>query len=512
MPELSPMVLGFSALTLAAGFILGWILRGGRIRREKDAINVSWQDQMNAQKSEHDRLADQNTSLMQQISQYRASKKDSDLRAKELSESLKEAFERRDELQRQLKEMRNKLDVSAAKRDKLQADVDSGAVRHEASASALKEKDDKIFKLSRELESWQNRLPPLLERFRLRDREAQELEADLEKAETRIASLENLANSGETRIEPVETNPIADGMDASNDQFEETSEHDLSALGDDDDPQAEESGWRDAVHDAENEAADAAEDDSGTGLLDATDEADEEQPADAAEDQDGYDDDDDDGDVEAAGTEELHEDGGETDADVSDETPVPDRIGDVGPDDDGEHAEIVELAEHEQTSIDTYHAEGVVDFDLGDAEPATVEDNGGANNESWTDGPFDAGPPDGQDDGDDDDDDDNRSAADPDPQTDDGAGDTRANGAARGGHAESVDGRDNLQRIKGVGPAIEKTLNDLGIYRFNQIAEMSEYDIDRVARELRGFRSRIYREDWIGQARSLQFEKTNGSA
>ena len=63
--------------------------------------------------------------------------------------------------------------------------------------------------------------------------------------------------------------------------------------------------------------------------------------------------------------------------------------------------------------------------------------------------------------------------------------------------------RDNLQRIKGVGPAIEKTLNELGVYRFRQIAEMSECDIDRVARELKGFHSRIYREDWIGQARIL---------
>ena len=65
------------------------------------------------------------------------------------------------------------------------------------------------------------------------------------------------------------------------------------------------------------------------------------------------------------------------------------------------------------------------------------------------------------------------------------------------------DRRDNLKMIKGVGPAIEKTLNEMGISRFNQIAEMSEYDIDRIAKRLKGFRSRIYREDWIGQARDL---------
>ena len=69
--------------------------------------------------------------------------------------------------------------------------------------------------------------------------------------------------------------------------------------------------------------------------------------------------------------------------------------------------------------------------------------------------------------------------------------------------------RDDLKLIKGVGPAIEKTLNELGISRFDQIAQMSEYDIDRVANRLKGFRSRIYREDWIGQARNLHDQKVS---
>jgi predicted flap endonuclease-1-like 5' DNA nuclease len=50
----------------------------------------------------------------------------------------------------------------------------------------------------------------------------------------------------------------------------------------------------------------------------------------------------------------------------------------------------------------------------------------------------------------------------------------------------------------------------MGICHFDQIAEMSEYDIDRVAHRLKGFRSRIYREDWIGQARDLHDQKVNG--
>ena len=72
--------------------------------------------------------------------------------------------------------------------------------------------------------------------------------------------------------------------------------------------------------------------------------------------------------------------------------------------------------------------------------------------------------------------------------------------------------RDDLKQIKGIGPSIEKTLNGLGVYRFHQIAEMSEYEIDRVARELRGFRSRVYREDWIGQARDLQYQKESNQS
>jgi predicted flap endonuclease-1-like 5' DNA nuclease len=73
---------------------------------------------------------------------------------------------------------------------------------------------------------------------------------------------------------------------------------------------------------------------------------------------------------------------------------------------------------------------------------------------------------------------------------------------------ESRSLRDNLRLIKGIGPTIEKTLNELGIFRYHQIAEMSEYDIDRVARRLKGFSTRIYREDWIGQARNLQLQQS----
>ena len=92
---------------------------------------------------------------------------------------------------------------------------------------------------------------------------------------------------------------------------------------------------------------------------------------------------------------------------------------------------------------------------------------------------------------------------------DEGTATFAGNGAADPAPEPDDEDRDDLKRIKGIGPSIERTLNELGVYRFHQIAEMSEYEIDRVAQHLKGFRSRIYREDWIGQARDLQYQKNN---
>ncbi|MDH4315065.1 MAG: hypothetical protein OEW68_09510, partial [Gammaproteobacteria bacterium] len=80
------------------------------------------------------------------------------------------------------------------------------------------------------------------------------------------------------------------------------------------------------------------------------------------------------------------------------------------------------------------------------------------------------------------------------------------------GTSDQDEAYDDLRLIKGVGPAIEQTLHELGFFHYRQIAEMTEFDIDRVARKLKGFRSRIYREDWIGQARMLQQQKSNSPA
>lgn len=383
MPEIAPIEIGMLAGMLIIGVALGWIFRAVRCAKEKIAVNAGWQEQLETQRGEHDRLAEQNKSLMEQISQYQASIKDSNLRAKELSDSLKEAFERTDALQRQLKEFRGSLEVAIAQRDKLQASVAIREERDGAAATAIREKDEKIFGLSRELTAWQSRVPPLVERFRTRDLEAQQLEVELQQARERITALGSATGPDNTRIEPVDPKTLVDGLTASNDPLDTLTSQFDSELVDQDDS------FNEAFSRVDETPSDTdarATSDAATGMSDAE-----------------------------IGT------FSDTFSGIFD--------GPEQPDED-QHADV-----------------------QGPEPAAVVNDSEVAENDT-----------------------------------------------------------DDLKLIKGVGPVIEKTLNGLGIYRFNQIAEMSELDIDRVAQQLKGFRSRIYREDWVGQARNLQLQKNNDLA
>ena len=383
MPEIAPIEIGMLAGMLIIGVALGWIFRAVRCAKEKIAVNAGWQEQLETLRGEQDGLKEQNKSLMEQISQYQASIKDSNLRAKELSGSLKEAFERSDALQRQVKEYRGSLEVATAQRDKLKASTATREARDGASATAIRKKDEKIFGLSRELTAWQSRVPPLVERFRTRDLEAQELEVELQQVRERIAALESVKGPDHTRIEPVDPKTLADGLSASNDPLDTlTSQFD-------------------------NELVD--QDDSYIGAFATVDETPPDSDASAATD---------------AAT-------GISDAELGTISDTFSGIFDEPEQPDADHTADVPASEPD----------------------AVVNDSKVAENDT-----------------------------------------------------------DDLKLIKGVGPVIEKTLNELGIYRFNQIAEMSEFDIDRVAQQLKGFRSRIYREDWVGQARNLQHQKNNDLA
>ncbi len=59
---------------------------------------------------------------------------------------------------------------------------------------------------------------------------------------------------------------------------------------------------------------------------------------------------------------------------------------------------------------------------------------------------------------------------------------------------------DDLKRIHGIGPKLERTLKDLGMTSFRQIANLSDEDVAYVTAALDAFKGRIERDDWIGSA------------
>ncbi|MGZ3173064.1 MAG: hypothetical protein ACXWJC_08510 [Croceibacterium sp.] len=62
---------------------------------------------------------------------------------------------------------------------------------------------------------------------------------------------------------------------------------------------------------------------------------------------------------------------------------------------------------------------------------------------------------------------------------------------------------DDLKRIKGVGPKLERLLNSLDVTSFSQIAAWDDDEIERIDAQLGTFAGRIRRDDWPTQARYL---------
>ncbi len=62
---------------------------------------------------------------------------------------------------------------------------------------------------------------------------------------------------------------------------------------------------------------------------------------------------------------------------------------------------------------------------------------------------------------------------------------------------------DDLKKIKGIGPKLEEMCHFLGFYHFDQIAAWTEDEIAWVDQNLEGFKGRVTRDDWVGQAKAL---------
>lgn len=77
-------------------------------------------------------------------------------------------------------------------------------------------------------------------------------------------------------------------------------------------------------------------------------------------------------------------------------------------------------------------------------------------------------------------------------------------GAKPAGLAEARDGLpDDLTKIKGIGPKMEKLCNRLGFWHYDQIAAWTQDEVAWVDDNLEGFKGRVTRDAWVAQAKAL---------
>ena len=69
--------------------------------------------------------------------------------------------------------------------------------------------------------------------------------------------------------------------------------------------------------------------------------------------------------------------------------------------------------------------------------------------------------------------------------------------------------KDDLQVVKGIGPVMEKKLNDFGVYSYEQLGRLKGADIETLATTLGSFPDRINRDEWVKQSKKL-FKKKYG--
>lgn len=64
-------------------------------------------------------------------------------------------------------------------------------------------------------------------------------------------------------------------------------------------------------------------------------------------------------------------------------------------------------------------------------------------------------------------------------------------------------GADDLKKISGVGPKLEKELHGAGVFHFDQIAKWTAKEVAWADENLVSFKGRITRDDWVSQAKKL---------
>jgi len=88
---------------------------------------------------------------------------------------------------------------------------------------------------------------------------------------------------------------------------------------------------------------------------------------------------------------------------------------------------------------------------------------------------------------------------------------SRLKAPAKGLKIAAAKVKDNLQLIKGIGPVMEKKLNDFGVYSFEQLGRLTTLNIGALTETLASFPGRIQRDKWVSQSKQ-QYKKKYGKA
>ena len=67
--------------------------------------------------------------------------------------------------------------------------------------------------------------------------------------------------------------------------------------------------------------------------------------------------------------------------------------------------------------------------------------------------------------------------------------------------------KDDLKKIWGVGPFLERKLNENGVYTFKDVARLTRPAIEELSEKIGAFPDRIERDAWVQQAHKLHKEK-----
>jgi len=75
-----------------------------------------------------------------------------------------------------------------------------------------------------------------------------------------------------------------------------------------------------------------------------------------------------------------------------------------------------------------------------------------------------------------------------------------------------LEAADDLKKLPGIGPTLERKFNQQGIFRYEQIAELSEQELNKLMKQMSARTSKAKRKVWPAEARRLSGNHNTGSA